>query len=305
MKKIIISLLAITMLLSGVALAGTVEFNEFSIDIPNGFNTYVEGGSFAHYGDLDIDLTIQPRANIYSSLEDAVSQLWHQITINSDYNYEIINVNGIQIAVLKETAENESLGAIFLADKYCYIISYKSDGSLDDYEQNQWNTIVQSIEKCSDPISASDTSTESTDDGILGESPDYVVYDYPTLEKGSKGDEVKVLQQRLVDLYWLDGSVDGDYGNKTKDAIERFQEATGLSVTGIADGKTQAKLFADNAPEAEMSVSCSSVVMGNYSQTAWNVNGQSFTLTGNQTKTLKTPWGTYKFDARGEYSKID
>ena len=83
------------------------------------------------------------------------------------------------------------------------------------------------------------------------ESTDSAVVEYETLEKGSKGDEVKALQQRLVDLYWLDGSVDGDYGNKTKDAVERFQQKAGLTATGIADGKTQARLFADDAPTVD------------------------------------------------------
>ena len=129
--------------------------------------------------------------------------------------------------------------------------------------------------------------------------------EYVPLEKGSKGDEVKALQQRLVDLYWLDGSVDGDYGNKTKDAVERFQEEAGLTVTGVADGETQARLFSGDAPEASMSVGCSSVVIGNHGETLWFVNGQEFKLTGSQTKTLKTPWGTYKFNALGEYEQID
>jgi len=129
--------------------------------------------------------------------------------------------------------------------------------------------------------------------------------EYATLEKGSKGDEVKALQQRLVDLYWLDGSVDGDYGNKTKDAVQRFQEAAGLTATGIADAETQARLFAEDAPQATMSVSCSSIVLGSYGQTSWHVNGQSFTLKGSQTRKLKTPWGTFVFNALGEYKQVD
>ena len=141
--------------------------------------------------------------------------------------------------------------------------------------------------------------------GVTEEVPQETDTGYVSLEKGSKGDEVKALQQRLVDLFWLDGSVDGDYGNKTKDAILRFQEAAELPATGIADEATQAKLFASDAPEASMSVSCSSAVVGNYGQTSWYVNGQSFTLKGSQTKKLKTPWGTYVFNALGEYNKVD
>ena len=137
------------------------------------------------------------------------------------------------------------------------------------------------------------------------QSEEDAVATFTPMEKGSKGDEVKTLQQRLVDLYWLNGGVDGDFGNKTKDAVERFQEEADLPVTGVVDEATYDRLFAEDAPEAQMSVSCSSIVMGSYGQTSWYVNGQSFTLTGSQTKTLKTPWGTFKFDARGEYKQID
>lgn len=185
---------------------------------------------------------------------------------------------------------------IFAADKYYYIIIYSVTGSFWEDDAEVWNAIAQSIKVTVTPEEAYSNSIDSS-----GEEN----YDYPNLEKGDKGEDVKSLQQRLVDLYWLQGSVDGDYGNKTKDAVERFQKAAGLLVTGIADGKTQAHLFSDDAPEAEMSVSCATTIMGNSAQTAWNVNGQSFTLKDSQIKTLKTPWGTYKFDARGKYNKID
>lgn len=169
-------------------------------------------------------------------------------------------------------------------------------------EEIDWASLSE--EEISSIIEAGQAELDkrSTSDAEQDEST--VPSEFVQLEKGSKGDDVKALQQRLVDLYWLSGSVDGDYGNKTKDAVERFQEAAKLPVTGVADIETQTALFADDAPEAQMSVSCSSVVMGSYGQTAWYVNGQQFTLKGNQTKTLKTPWGTYKFNARGEYEKI-
>ena len=54
-----------------------------------------------------------------------------------------------------------------------------------------------------------------------------------------------------------------------------------------------------------MSVSCSVAGINNYSTAYWNVNGQEFTLKNNQTKTLDTPWGKYKFDAHGDYEKLD
>lgn len=128
---------------------------------------------------------------------------------------------------------------------------------------------------------------------------------YVTLEKGQKGDDVKALQQRLKDLYYLDSKVDGSYGNITKSAVEKFQVAAELEVTGIADPITQAILFSDKAPEAKLNVSCASIIIGSSARTTWYVDGMEFTLTGNKTKTVKTLWGTYRFDAYGNYEKIE
>lgn len=128
---------------------------------------------------------------------------------------------------------------------------------------------------------------------------------YVALEKGSKGDDVKILQQRLIDLYYLDGNADGIFGKGTKSAVEKFQKAVKLDATGIADPTTQAVLFSDKAPEASLSISCSSVVVGSNAKTVWYVDGQEFTLQGSNTKTVKTRWGTYKFDAFGNSKKIE
>ena len=75
--------------------------------------------------------------------------------------------------------------------------------------------------------------------------------EYPTLQKGSKGDDVKKLQQRLKDLNYLSGSVDGSYGNGTAGAVSSFQQEAGLEATGIADEATQKALFADDAPKSK------------------------------------------------------
>lgn len=75
---------------------------------------------------------------------------------------------------------------------------------------------------------------------------------YESLEKGSKGDAVKALQLRLIELNYLSGSADGDFGGKTKTAVELFQKEAGLPVTGIADPDMQTVLFAADAPVAKV-----------------------------------------------------
>ena len=68
-----------------------------------------------------------------------------------------------------------------------------------------------------------------------------------TLERGSKGSEVKKLQNRLKDLGYLDGSVDGDFGEKTEAAVIDFQQNNGLTADGKAGTATQNKIYSDSA----------------------------------------------------------
>ena len=68
-----------------------------------------------------------------------------------------------------------------------------------------------------------------------------------TLERGSKGSEVKKLQNRLKDLGYLEGSVDGDFGEKTEAAVIEFQQNNGLTADGKAGTATQNKIYNDAA----------------------------------------------------------
>lgn len=56
---------------------------------------------------------------------------------------------------------------------------------------------------------------------------------------GSRGNDVKVLQQNLKQLgYFKYPEITGHYGTITQDAVKRFQQNYGLPVTGIADART-------------------------------------------------------------------
>ncbi|MBR5962316.1 MAG: D-alanyl-D-alanine carboxypeptidase family protein [Clostridia bacterium] len=67
------------------------------------------------------------------------------------------------------------------------------------------------------------------------------------LSVGAKGDDVTKLQQRLKDLGYLDGKIDGKYGGGTKRAVIAFQRMNGLTTDGVAGADTQAKLYAEDA----------------------------------------------------------
>ena len=70
----------------------------------------------------------------------------------------------------------------------------------------------------------------------------------PELHKGSKGDEVVRLQQRLQELGYYRGDIDGQFGGGTEDAVMRFQMAAGLEADGIVGDATTARLYGEQAP---------------------------------------------------------
>jgi hypothetical protein len=59
-----------------------------------------------------------------------------------------------------------------------------------------------------------------------------------TLKPGDQGAGVKVLQRALAHLGYSPGTIDGQYGPSTVDAVTRFQRAGGLTADGILGPKT-------------------------------------------------------------------
>ena len=81
-------------------------------------------------------------------------------------------------------------------------------------------------------------------------APKPYTYTYQTLKKGDFLWEVNLLQQRLIELGWLEGNADGEYGEGTYMAVGYFQLAAGVQANGKATPETQEILFSDAAPKA-------------------------------------------------------
>lgn len=69
-----------------------------------------------------------------------------------------------------------------------------------------------------------------------------------TLRSGDKGDGVKAMQQRLQQLGYYTGKLDGSFGKATAKALTAFQERAGLKADGVCGAQTIAQLFAAAAP---------------------------------------------------------
>ncbi|MFC0558781.1 peptidoglycan recognition protein family protein [Halalkalibacter alkalisediminis] len=62
------------------------------------------------------------------------------------------------------------------------------------------------------------------------------------LNRGDQGDDIRALQERLDELGFLPGPIDGIYGPQTADAVMRFQRAASITVDGIVGPQTRAAL---------------------------------------------------------------
>ena len=68
-----------------------------------------------------------------------------------------------------------------------------------------------------------------------------------SLKLGSSGSEVRTVQSRLKTLGYYTGSVDGDFGEGTQQAVILFQRANGLEADGKVGAATLAKLNSSSA----------------------------------------------------------
>lgn len=68
---------------------------------------------------------------------------------------------------------------------------------------------------------------------------------YKLLRYGSRGDDVRRLQERLAELGYLTGNIDGAYGYQTRNAVVKFQQYNGLKADGEAGKATLTCIYED------------------------------------------------------------
>lgn len=97
-----------------------------------------------------------------------------------------------------------------------------------------------------DPVSVTPTPAAAPTD-----TPKPTKAPMRTLKKNFTGEDVKQLQQALIDLGYLNDAADGTFGTNTEEAVIRFQAVNGLSADGLAGVKTQELLYSGNALSAD------------------------------------------------------
>lgn len=71
----------------------------------------------------------------------------------------------------------------------------------------------------------------------------------PTLKRGDQGSDVKILQLRLQELGYFNGSIGGNFFDVTEKALKDFQRDYGLKADGVFGPVTKAKMASIDAPQ--------------------------------------------------------
>ena len=114
------------------------------------------------------------------------------------------------------------------------------------YEQVQMNASkgFTSTADASGGATGEDTSQQDTTDALSDTL-------YFNLVSGSRGSAVTALQNRLIELGYLD-SASGLYDDATRNAVTAFQNAIGVPATGEASASMQRYIYSKAAPDASV-----------------------------------------------------
>ncbi|HNX63261.1 MAG TPA: peptidoglycan-binding protein [Candidatus Limiplasma sp.] len=185
------------------------------------------------------------------------------LLMNAEYRELTTNDSGDDVKRLQEELQtlgyyNGKLSGNYLEGTTAAIKSFqeknnlKSTGTADIETQR---LLFSSTALSKDAPQATATSAPGSDlgdindvvmasDGDKDKAPTDVEYT-KKLSRGSTGDQVKLVQQRLTDLGYFSGPISGNYMNKTQDAVKQFQQNNGLKADGVTGEDTWNILFDD------------------------------------------------------------
>lgn len=188
---------------------------------------------------------------LYSETDGQSSSVTTPVTTNPNtlkYGDSGSRVTELQTALVKLGYNTNGVDGRFGAGTQRAVISFQKDNGLEADGLAGTKTLELLYKKADGTSSSSGSSSGSgTSSGLTR-----------TLRRGYTGDDVVTVQQRLKELGYYTGSIDGVYGSGSIAAATAFQKNNGLKVDGLTGQSTYAALFSSSAVAAGSSGSSSS-----------------------------------------------
>ena len=107
--------------------------------------------------------------------------------------------------------------------------------------------MIPTIREVQREMSLTPTPLPPVPDSVRATELTSVVTPEPALHNGSKGEKVWKLQERLQQLGYYQGTLDGEFGPGTREAVLLFPKKNGLGMDGLAGEETQRVLYSEEA----------------------------------------------------------
>ena len=159
----------------------------------------------------------------------------------------VIRLNNVGKAVEAASARLKSLG--FYAGEIGMTYTSAMVTAAKEFQKKNGLTADGNINDEAARVLFSDGAIAKGSTQTPAPGPTPTVYTKPkkTVESGTKGDDAKLVQQRLKDLNYFTEKVDGVFGTKSVAALKAFQKANKLKEDGICGTTTSNLLFSDKA----------------------------------------------------------
>lgn len=199
-------------------------------------------------------------------------------------------VTELQTALVKLGYNTNGVDGRFGAGTQRAVISFQKDNGLEADGLAGTKTLELLYAKANGSGSSSGSSS-GTSTGLTR-----------TLRRGYTGDDVIAVQERLKELGYYTGSIDGVYGSGSIAAATAFQKNNGLKVDGLTGQSTYAALFSSSAVAAGSSSSSGSSSSGSSSTYVKLQSGDKGTEVKKLQQALKNLG--YDVSADGTYGPI-
>lgn len=263
MKKFLSILLALALMLGALAIPALADLASADIQL------YPISYILNDYGDTEVSLKIYMRVINNSShplwirIEDAQTDgtpLYAAGMSGIEAHFD--TSNGTPDYILITPDDNKAAGSAALRKRGVVTMTViaKDDLEYNELARETFEVDLSSLSEGLPDTSSSYNSTYPTDDysydyssSSSNTTPAYTPasYDFQTLTKGSKGQAVKDLQQRLTDLGYLNDKVDGSFGLNTATAVMSFKYQHGMAINYDATPEMQQLLYSSSAQHYE------------------------------------------------------